>query len=93
MNVFAKMAERIITEQEGIVGPVALEQARKVEGLFVDWSKHDVKILGNEKDILELLVKQYETLFGRASVEVCKEAVKNIISEVPKDQVPMLLRE
>lgn len=93
MSIYAQMVEKIILEQEGIVGPVALEQAKKVQGLSIDWSKHDVVFLGNEKDTLELLVKQYELLFGKASVEVCKEAVQNIISEVPKDQIPMLLRE
>jgi len=91
MDVFAQVAEKIIEEQEHIVGPIALEQARKVSGLKVDWTKHEVVLEGNKKDILEDLVKQYEHLFGRASVEVCKDAVKGIISDVPKDQIPQLL--
>lgn len=32
---FAQMVEKIIREQEGIIGPIALEQARKVSGLTI----------------------------------------------------------
>ena len=92
MDIFGQLAERIIKEQEGIIGPIALEQARKVQGLTVDWQKHEIAFEGNKKDLVEKLVEQYQGLFGQASVEACKEAVKGIISDVPKDQVPQLLR-
>ncbi len=92
MNMFVKMAEKIIEEQESIIGPVALEQARKVDGLNIDWQKHEIKISGNETDVIEKLVEQYQKIFGKASVEVCKEAVKNVISQVPVDKIPNLLR-
>ena len=92
MDTFEKMAEKIIQEQEGIIGPVALEQARKVNGLNVDWQKREVKINGDETAIIEKLVEQYQHLFGRTSVEVCREAVKGIITDVPPDKVPPLLR-
>jgi len=91
MDIFARIAEKIIKEQETIIGPVALEQARKVEGLIINWEKHEVKLEGNKKEIIEKLVEQYEYLFGRASIEVCKDAVKGIISKVPQDQIPSLL--
>jgi len=91
MDIFAQIAEKIIREQEGIIGPVALEQARKVAGLIINWEKHEVKLEGDKKEIVEKLVEQYEYLFGQASVEVCKDAVKSIISQVPKDQVPHIL--
>ncbi len=91
MDVFAQMAQKIITEQEGIVGPVALEQAKKVSGLTVDWSKHEVTISGNKSDVLEHLVEQYGHLFGQASIEVCKDAVRGMITKIPKDQIPSLL--
>jgi hypothetical protein len=92
MSVFGKMAEKIIAEQETIIGPVALEQARKVPGLTVDWTKHEVNISGNETDVVEKLIEQYEHLFGKASVEACKEAVTSMLSQVPKEQIPALLR-
>lgn len=91
MDIFGKIVERIIKEQEGIIGPLALEQAKKVAGLKIDWENHEITVTGNKKTVLEKLVNQYEFLFGRASVEVCKDAVRGIIGEAPKDQIPQLL--
>lgn len=90
MDIFAQMAEKIIKEQESIIGPVALEQARKVSGLNVDWQKHEVALAGDEKAIIEKLVEQYQHLFGQTSVEVCKDAIRNL--QVPPDNLPALLR-
>lgn len=92
MDIFARLAEEIIKEQETIIGPVALEQAKKVSGLTVNWQNHKIQFEGNKTDILEKLVEQYKSLFGQASVEACKEAVKGIISDVPKNELPALLR-
>ena len=92
MNIFSTLAEKIIEKQESIIGPIALEQASKVPGLKVNWTKKEVALEGNQKNILESLVEQYQHLFGQASVEACKEAVKSIISQVPQDQVPSLLK-
>lgn len=92
MDVFAQMAVKIIKEQESIIGPIALEQARKVQGLDVDWSKKEVIISGNESATLEKLIEQYQHLFGQTSVEVCKDAVKGMKSEIPADKMPPLLR-
>lgn len=92
MDIFAQIAEKIIREQEGIIGPVALEQAKKVPGLKIDWPKHEVKLEGDKKEIVEKLVEQYEYLFGQASVEVCKDAVKDIVSSIPKTQMPQMLQ-
>jgi hypothetical protein len=90
MELTNHMAEKIIQEQESIIGPIALEQARKVEGLEVV-SDDNVKIIGNAKDVLAKLVDQYANLFGQASVEVCREAVRGLIAQVPKDQIPQIL--
>ena len=91
MDIFAQIAEKIIREQEDIVGPVALEQAKKVQGLRIDWKNHEISFEGDKKKIVESLVEQYRGLFGRASIEVCREAVRGIISRVPKDQLPSIL--
>ena len=91
MDIYGQVVERIITEQEKIIGPIAFEQAKKVPGLSVDFQKHEVKIDGNKKDILQKLVEQYQHLFGQASVEVCRDAVKDIIKQVPPDNVPSLI--
>jgi len=89
-DLYSNIAEKIIQEQENIIGPVALEQAKKVEGLEVI-SDTDVKIVGNTKEVLQNLVDQYAKLFGRASIEVCKEAIKGMVLPEQKDQIPQIL--
>lgn len=91
MDIFEQAAEKIIEEQEKIIGPIAFEQAKKVPGLSVDLQKHEVKIEGDQKEILQKLVEQYQHLFGRASVEVCKDAVKDIIKQAPSNKIPSLI--
>lgn len=91
MDIFAQMVEKIIRQQEGIIGPIALEQARKVPGLSVDLDNHKITLVGNKKAILEKLVGQYEHLFGPASVEVCKDAVSSLVTKAPQGEVPQLL--
>jgi hypothetical protein len=90
MDVFLQITEKIIKAQEAVVGPLAFEQAKKVSGLVIE-SDRSVKISGDKKETVNTLIKQYEGLFGRASVEVCKDAVKSITATMPKDQVPSLL--
>lgn len=91
MDIIAQIVDKIIKEQEAIIGPIALEQAQKVPGIKVDESKHEITVSGNKKTILEDLVKQYEKLFGPASIEVCRDAARSLISKAPKEQVPQLL--
>ena len=91
MDILEQAAEKIIEEQEKIIGPIALEQAKKVPGLSIDLQKHEVKIEGDQKEILQKLVEQYQHLFGQASVEVCKDAVKDIIKQAPSDKIPSLI--
>jgi hypothetical protein len=91
MDIYAQIAEKIIKEQQSIIGPIAVEQAGKVPGLKVSLKNDQVVIDGNKKDVLENLVKQYEKLFGLTSVEVCRDAVKGIISQAPQDQIPKML--
>ncbi len=91
MDIYAKLVEKIIKEQETIIGPVALEQAQKVPGLSVDSNVAKISFTGDKKEIIEKLVKKYEELFGRTSIEVCKEAVRDLIPTASKDQLPQLL--
>lgn len=91
MDVYAQIVEKIIVAQQEIIGPVALEQAQKVPGLKVDLVKHNVQFEGKQKDILEKLVAQYRNLFGPASVEMCRDAVKVIVSGMKADELPSSL--
>ena len=90
-DISTQMAEKIIKEQEGIIGPVAYEQATKVHGITIDQMSHHITLDGDKKVVLENLVKQYEQLFGKISIAICKEAVRGVIGNVPSDQIPQIL--
>lgn len=92
MDVYAQIAEKIIEQQETIIGPVAVEQAKQVSGLKVDWPKHQVMVSGDEPGVIDKLVEQYKELFGQISVEVCKEAASKISSGLPPEKLPKSLR-
>ncbi len=84
---------RIIKEQELIIGPVAWDEAKKVQGLKVaDQSKGQVSFDGDPKTVLDRLVAQYSKLFGRLSAEVCKESVQDLVAELPQGDIPSSLR-
>ena len=87
----ADVVIKIVGAQERVIGPLAIEQAKKVPGLSIDWQSQKVTVSGDSKTVLGDLVKNYEHLFGQASVEVCKDAIRGIVDEIPKDQLPPVL--
>src|SRR5687767_7435581 len=91
---FPQIAARIIKEQELVIGPLAWDEARKVKGLEVlDAKKGEVSFASDDnRSVIDLLVAQYERLFGRASHEVCRQAVKDLIKDMPGDEVPSSLK-
>lgn len=92
MSIYITLALKIIHEQEGIIGPIAWEEATKVSGFKILDSKTDKVIIeGDGKVALEKLVQQYERLFGRASREVCRSAVKSMINDSNKENIPSIL--
>ena len=91
MGTLDAIAEKIIKEQELVIGPLAWSEAGKVAGLQV--ADHSVTIQnGDPKAAVDRLVAQYERLFGRASHEVCREAVSALIKSMPPSDVPSSLR-
>lgn len=90
MNSYSQAISQIIRQQQAIIGPVALDQAKKVTGLKVADIEH-VDVTGNGKEVLASLVKQYSSLFGQASVEVCKDAVREIKPPLPPEDLPEIL--
>lgn len=90
--LFDQIAEKIIEQQESIIGPVAVEQAKRVKELKIDWPKHDVDITGSPQNAIDELVAQYKELFGQIAVETCKEAVARYLTQLPADQQPKSLR-
>lgn len=90
-DIFTQLAEKIIKEQESIIGPVAFEQAQKVPGLTIDTKTHRIKLEGDKKEIIEKLFMTFHDLFGPASDYVSRSAVKPLMAQVPKDQIPQIL--
>ena len=94
MNDVKIIIQSIVKHQKLIIGPLALEQANKVSGLKIDNGDHlQVNLTSkNSKVILTELVKRYEQLFGRASVEVCRDAVREISPPVSITELPDILK-
>ncbi len=93
MNIYAQIAVKIIKAQEAIIGPVAVEQAERVNNLAIDWTKHEVSINSeDEVSVLEELIEKYQDLFGQISVEVSRESAASLLSQLHGDQLPEALK-
>ncbi len=92
MDNYAKIAEKIIEHQETIIGPIAIEQAKKVPGLTINWDNHSVTVSGDRKAAVDKLVNEYKKLFGQISVEVSKVAAAKPLAELPPEQRPDSLK-
>jgi len=94
MNIFNKISLRIIKEQESIIGPLAWYEAKKVNGFSVlNENKGEVSFQdGDPKIIIDKLVNQYEKIFGKASHEVCRDAVRDIVVGMSPEEVPSSLK-
>ena len=93
MDTLVKIAGKIIKEQELIIGPLAWTEAEKVQGLHIV-NETDGNVTfnnGDPKETVNRLVWQYERLFGRASHEVCREAVASILANLQTSEVPSSL--
>jgi hypothetical protein len=91
-NVYSQIILKIIAEQQQVLGPVALEEASRVGTIKISHDLKQVEISGPGHMALAALVNQYEKLFGKASVEVCKEAAKGLIGQLPASEVPEVLK-
>ncbi|MEI6755771.1 MAG: hypothetical protein WCK80_02025 [bacterium] len=91
-DIYNQMIEKIIEQQEDIIGPVAVQRAKLVDELKIDWPKHQISISGSPKTAVDDLVKQYQVLFGQIAVETCKEAVASIINQIPESERPKSLK-
>ena len=94
MSTLEQITTKIIKEQELIVGPLAWSEASKVSGIrIIDANKGEVAFNnGDQKDIVNRLVGQYDRIFGRASHEVSREAVVSLVADLAPSEVPSSLR-
>ncbi|OGD93294.1 hypothetical protein A2697_03035 [Candidatus Curtissbacteria bacterium RIFCSPHIGHO2_01_FULL_41_44] len=77
-SLYREIIEKIISAQSLIIGPYAVELANRVEGLKVADDGKVQELAGDGKKIVEALVLQYQSLFGRVSVHVCREATRGL---------------
>ncbi len=91
MSVLEQIAEKIVKEQELVIGPLAWSEARKVSGITANEAGGEIKISGS-KEVIDQLVARYERLFGRASQEVCKEAAASLIAQMQPAEIPSSVR-
>lgn len=90
MDPIAQAVKNIIKEQQTIMGPIALEQAKKVSGL--DFKTADeIAVTGDHKTVLNNLINQYAKIFGQASIQVCKDAFEQYQEKIPANEVPEIL--
>jgi hypothetical protein len=88
-GIYESIANIIVQEQKEVIGPVALRQAQDIEGIKVAHGKVTI-ISDDPKTAIDNLVKAYSELFGRASVELSKEAILEL--HVEKDKLPQVLQ-
>ncbi len=86
------LVRAIVSGQKQIIGPMAVDEANKVQGVVVSKNLDSIQISGESDQLLQNLVNQYEKLFGQASVEACKEAVKKILPSINDPHLPDFLR-
>ena len=93
LTVLNDIVNSIVSHQKSIIGPLAIEQAKKVSGIKESGSHLEVTTSENKaKELLSELVSRYAELFGRASVEACKDAVKELKPSVKAEELPEVLR-
>lgn len=73
--MYEEAAQRIILEQEGIMGPIARDVASQVGAVFSANGK-SVKFSRDPKKVIADLISAYGEVFGQASLAVSNEAVK-----------------
>lgn len=92
MDTGALLVTAIVKQQKAIMGPMAVDLANKVAGIHVTSDGSSAEVKGDTSQVLTNLVKQYERLFGKASVEACKEAVKEKAGNTSTKDLPAILQ-
>jgi hypothetical protein len=77
MDAYTQSVLAVVRAQMSVIGPMALDQARQVKGLKIIDDSH-IQIEGDFKTVMTHLVQKYSYFFGQASIEVCKDAIREI---------------
>lgn len=86
------LVKLIISIHKELIGPYAVDQANKVEGLKVSSDFEQIEIMGDNKEVVNKLVKQYQGIFGNTSIQLCKEALRQLLPNLAGEQLPDALR-
>lgn len=78
----------IVNMQKEIIGPLAIDMAKRVGAIKIE--NGVVEIVGEPKEALHKLVKEYEVLFGALSVKVSKDSIKEV--GLAPEELPEILR-
>ncbi len=90
--VYESIAVKIIAQQEKIIGPIAVMQAKQVSGVDVNWDIKSVHISIDPREAINNLVQQYSELFGQLSIDICREAVASTLMGLNKEDIPLVLQ-
>ena len=93
-NTLKALINSIILHQQAIIGPLAIDQARKVQGLSIqNTGTLTIEIKTTDPaSLLTHLVENYRELFGQTSVEVCKDAIKESGTPISDKDLPEILQ-
>ena len=92
-TIFNEILIKIIKRQELVMGQTAWDEAENIGGFAVDESRNSISFYdGDQKEIIDCLVLRYEELFGKASREVCKDAVRRVIAGMSPEEIPSTLK-
>ncbi len=92
MDVFEQIAQRIVEEQELIIGPLAREEALRVPGFSFVAGQKAVVLTGDKRALIDQLVVRYERLFGPASIQVCRDAAAPLLPDIKSEDAPFSLK-
>ena len=93
-KAYEEIAGAIIQKQVLVLGKlIALERARKAQGLTLGDDGVVQEIIGNAIDVLENLIDQYRELLGPAAISFAKDAALATIKKNPSLSLPRALQE
>jgi len=92
MQKYINAVQIILSEQKQIIGPLALDLAKQAQGIkFID--EQSVEFEADPKSALGNLILMYQTVFGKSSVEVCRNALLRTNLGFTPEELPDVLRK
>ena len=94
IQIYADICAQIIAGQQEIIGELAVDQAKLVDGLSVSYEAGQIHctLSAEPVSVIDKLIAQYQDFFGHAAVEVCKEAVSHLLIKLQQTEIPASLR-